>query len=85
MRVKLCAIRDSAVDDYGNIYCFKTTGEAVRAFSDLVQAGDNNNISKHPNDYELFVIGEFDTETAEVIVDSAPRSLIRGADLVKAN
>lgn len=82
MRYVVCVIRDSAADDYGIPYTFKTTGEAVRTFSDVVNKPDvNSQVFNHPDDFELFKIAEYESNTGEFFVDEPPRSLARGADV----
>lgn len=81
MRLVVCVIRDSAADDYGTPYTFKTVGEAVRSFTDIVNRPDeNSNVYNHPQDFELFKIAEYETSTGEFFVGEPPRSLIRGAE-----
>lgn len=81
MRYVVCVIRDSATDDYGVPYTFKTTGEAVRTFTDLVNRPDQNSqVFNHPEDFELFKIAEYESNTGE-FTPEVPRSLGRGADV----
>jgi hypothetical protein len=44
-------------------------GLAIRAFQDNVNAEQENNISKHPDQFTLFKIGEFDDATGEIKTD----------------
>jgi len=66
MRYKVCAIRDRAGDVYSQPMFFNSIGSAVRAFGDEVKrAADNNNLHKHPEDFDLYQVGEFDDNTGE--------------------
>lgn len=65
-----------------------TKGMAIRAFSDLIKARDND-VAKHPEDYALFHLGDFNpTNGALTSADEPSRSmvhLINAIDLVEKN
>ena len=66
MRYKIVAIRDRAIDTFGVPVFVASTGAAIRSFSDEVnRKDDNNNLSKHPEDFDLFLLGEYDDQTDE--------------------
>lgn len=52
---------------------------AVRAFKDEVVKKDGNPLAAHPEDYELHLLGEFDTESGSFSA-SGIQVLIRGKD-----
>lgn len=83
MRYTVCVVRDSAADVYGIPMFLGSVGQAIRSFSDEVQreAADNM-LYKHPEDFELYKIGEYDDAAAEFVLEP-PRSLIRATDCVK--
>lgn len=66
MRYKVCSIRDRAADVYSQPMFFNSLGSAVRAFGDEVKRpADNNNLNKHPEDFDLYHLADFDDETGE--------------------
>jgi hypothetical protein len=66
MRYKIIAIRDRAVDAFGVPIFVANLGGAIRSFGDEVKRVDpTNNMNKHPEDYDLFHIGDYDDSTAE--------------------
>lgn len=66
MRYKVCSIRDRAANVYSQPMFFNSIGSAVRAFGDEVKrVHDNNNLNKHPEDFDLYQVGEFDDELGE--------------------
>lgn len=83
MRYKVVAIRDRAIDAYGQPIFVGSTGGAIRSFGDEVNRKDpNNNIANHPEDFDLFYLGEFDDSTGEF--DSVrPQQIAVGKDLVR--
>lgn len=76
----ICAVRDSAVGAYMQPFTAQSRGAAVRAFVDAVNDGSTP-MNKHPEDYELFEIGEFNEETGVVTPRAVPDSLARAADV----
>lgn len=77
MKHLVCAILDSKVGVYSPPMCFRTKGEAIRSFSDAC-GDDKLPFGKHPADYRLFLIGEFD-DNAGSLSSVSPDPLI-GAD-----
>lgn len=83
MRYKIVAIRDRAIDTFGVPVFVASTGAAIRSFSDEVnRKDDNNNLSKHPEDFDLFLLGEYDDQTGE-FDGCRPSQLAVGKDLVR--
>lgn len=60
----ICAIRDRAVDAFMPPVAAVHIGQVVREFKDAVN-GDGP-FSKHPDDYDLYKVGEFDSSTGSI-------------------
>jgi hypothetical protein len=81
MRYKILAIRDRALDAYGQPFFAPSHGAAIRSFSDEInRASDQNQLFKHPEDFDLFSLGEFDDATGEFEA-TRPTQLAVGKDL----
>jgi len=66
VRFKMVAIRDRAADVYNTPAFVPSLGVAIRSFSDEVNRVDNNNqLNKHPEDFDLFYLGEYDDSSGE--------------------
>lgn len=74
---RLYAVRDAQLEAYGPVLEMRTDGEAVRAFMDEVMRGDGM-ISKHPDDYCLFRIGEFDERSGALVAEVQPVPVMQG-------
>lgn len=59
MKQRIFSVYDVAAGMYKHPIFLRAPGEAVRMFQDLVVAGDND-VGKHPEDYSLVEIGEWD-------------------------
>jgi len=81
MIMRLFSIFDEKVGSYSNPFCANAIGEAIRMFGDLV-LDDKSRIFKHPGDFQLFHIGEFNLESGKLIQESQPVYLSRGNDFV---
>jgi len=62
MRMKICCIHDSKAELYTQPLFFQALGQAVRSFSDACN-DDKSDYAKHPEDYSLWHIGEYDDLT----------------------
>jgi hypothetical protein len=62
--LKILAIRDIKADVYGNPIFAQSVGGAIRSFGDEANKNDGNPIALHPDDFELYLLGEFDQDTA---------------------
>lgn len=81
MKYKVMCVRDRAVDAFSTPFFVRSVGEAVRSFSDEVnRKDDNNQIYKHPEDYDLYLISEFDSDTG-LFSDSKPSMVAVGKDV----
>lgn len=83
MKLFIISVRDSAANAYMPPSFVPAPGVAVRAFRDEVnRAASDNMFYNHPEDVELFLLGQFDPETAKFELEELPRSLVRGKDCV---
>lgn len=80
MNMKLFAIYDTAVGAYMRPFVMQSPGQAIRAFEDMV-SDPNHDIARHPEDYSLFIIGEFNDQTGEIVPES-PGCLMRAHEHV---
>lgn len=64
MKLHIYTVYDSKADAYLKPFFSQSNGAAIRSLTDTVNSGDNNNmITSHPEDYSLFLIGEWDEST----------------------
>lgn len=59
MKLKVFAIHDVKADLYGPPFTMNNQAEALRAFADLAD-DSNTTIGKHPGDYRLMMVAEWD-------------------------
>lgn len=82
MKLKIFACFDCKVEAYGNPFYMKTKGEAIRGFVEVVNDGQSQ-ISKYPEDFTLFELGEYDDSNAKFLLHSTPISIGKGIEFIK--
>lgn len=65
MTVKVFAVFDVKVGAYQAPFVAGAVGQAVRMFGDAVQNRESP-FNKHPEDYRLFLLGEFEDSTGRL-------------------
>lgn len=68
------AVRDQKVSAFGPPMFTRTKAEAVRMFLDACADGGSL-LSKHPTDFQLYMIGSFDDQTG-VLESANPLELL---------
>lgn len=84
MILQVFAVFDSKAGFFGNPFFDQKEGSAIRNFADAVNdtSNPNNMWNKHPEDFSLFCLGEFDNNSGELI-PSLPKSLVTASALSK--
>lgn len=78
---KIFTVRDTKAEAYMDPFYMASRGEAVRSFGDA--ANDTQHpFHKHPEDYVLFELGEYDLGSASFHLHEAPKSLGVALDFV---
>ncbi|AXH73988.1 MAG: nonstructural protein [Microviridae sp.] len=85
MILTVCSVRDRATDSYGNPMFVVAPGQAVRGFADEINRNaPENQLFKHPADFDLFVLGTFNTDTG-LFDCGVPRQIAIGKDMVNVS
>lgn len=84
MRLFVITIYDRAAESYHAPLFFPAIGMAERFFRDECNSGKPDSaISAHPEDYSLYLLGAYETTSAELITEVPPRLLIQGSAAVR--
>lgn len=74
------AVRDRAIDAFGTPIFAQSVGQALRSFSDEVNRADpSNQMNHHPEDFDLYRLAEFETDTGE-FTQTGPEMVSVGKD-----
>ncbi|WNK13736.1 MAG: nonstructural protein [Microvirus sp.] len=78
------AIKDRAVNNYGEPMAMPSEQHAVRWFRDIVNSDPKDSaIARHPDDYDLYQVGEYNEETAALVPNMMPELTARAKDLIQ--
>lgn len=74
MKSKLYSVRDQKVNVFADPFPSPTDGAALRGMQSAVESGQGD-ISKYPEDFDLYCVAEFDPETGTVNPYPQPKHL----------
>lgn len=77
---KIYAIRDSKMEAFNRPFVLPADGAAIRAFQDEINNKDSE-LSKHPEDYDLYCVGLWDEETG-IISEGKTDRIATGESLI---
>lgn len=80
MHLKIFSIRDSKGEIYNQPFFQKTHGEAERNFRELVK-DEKSMISKYPDDFDLYYLGQFDDQTGVIQHLDTPQHVTKAVNL----
>lgn len=82
MRMQMFSVYDKAVGCYMQPFFTRSKGEAIRSFSDAC-SDNNTNFCKHPEDFVLFFIGEYDEDDGCLFSPSSPDKVISAIECTR--
>lgn len=82
--LKVFSIRDAKSEIFMTPFFQKTHGEAERTFKEAVK-NENSLISKYPEDYDLYFLGEYDDQSGKMEILDTPQHLIKAIALKTTN
>lgn len=84
MNLQICCVRDVRGGVFGNPFFVTSIGMAMRQFEDEVnRPEETNTMYKHPEDFELYHLGTFDSRTAQLVSYESPLQLSEGRSCVR--
>lgn len=83
MILKIYSIHDQAAQAFITPFFMHNKALAIRAFSDNINSKEENNISKHPEQYSLFCLGEYDDIKGTIDAYQKPEIIATAIELVE--
>jgi len=81
----IVCVKDRAAEIYNQPFFVPHRNVAVRDFTDEVNRVDPQNpLNKHPDDFDLYLLGQYDDVLGSFIIEGAPTVLVRGKDVVSS-
>lgn len=85
MIYKLFTVKDKALDSYSAPFTQATIEAGLRMWRDLVMFGqEDNRYRRSPEDFTLYMVGEFDDTTAQT-TPAVPVRLASAAEVIAEN
>lgn len=84
MKQPVLCVKDRALDSYNAPWTQTTTAQAVRSFTDEINTDpERSQVAKHPDDYDLYIVGYFENDTGILEPLERPQLVVRGKDLIR--
>jgi hypothetical protein len=86
MLLYVIAVKDRAADMFNRPFFVPHRNIAVRDFTDEVnRSSPDNALNKHPDDFDLYLLGQFDDSNGAFIREGSPTVLVRAKDVVSSS
>ena len=85
MKLNVYSIYDAAASAFAQPFFMHNDGLAIRAFQDNVNTKEDNHISKHPDQFTLFKLAEYEDSTGKFEPLETPKSMALGIELLNAD
>ena len=73
-KLMLYSVYDAKVKYFHNPMFMRNKGEAIRSWQEAAN-DDKSQICRHPSDFDLFEMGEFDDQTGSIQMHKTPESI----------
>ena len=84
MHLFVVCVKDRAAEVFNRPFFVPHRNVAIRDFTDEVnRAAVDNQLNKHPDDFDLYLLGEFNDNTGEFSI-SSPQVLVRAKDVLQS-
>lgn len=83
MKKSVFSIRDNKLGSFGVPVVIDNDAVAIRQFGDIIANGGDNVMTKHPSDFTLYRLGDYDMHTGKFDNLDCPVALATGSDYAK--
>lgn len=84
MNQVILSVKDTAAQAFGRPMFLPTPAVGLRSFREEInRKADDNQMNKHPSDFELYELGSYDDSTG-IIEVCEPRLVARAKDLIES-
>lgn len=77
----LVSVRDRALNAFQPPFSVRAEGEAIRNFQDAINDTNNRHLNQHPDDFDLYVLGQFDDANGALLRFEVPKQIALGKQL----
>jgi len=85
MNLFVVCVKDRAAEVFNRPFFVPHRNVAIRDFTDEVnRSAADNQLNKHPDDFDLYLLGEFNDNTGEFVMNT-PQVLVRAKDVKQSS
>lgn len=82
----IVSVKDRAAEVFNRPFFVPHRNVAIRDFTDEVnRSAADNQLNKHPDDFDLYLLGQFDDNSGTFTAEEAPMVLVRGKDVLQSS
>ena len=82
----IVSVKDRAADVFNRPFFVPHRNVAIRDFTDEVnRSAADNQLNKHPDDFDLYFLGQFDDNSGTFTMEESPLVLVRGKDVLQSS
>lgn len=78
MLLQILVLRDDKSDGFGVPQFVASVGIGTRAFMDAINGSEASDLSKHPEDFTLYHVGEYDDSSCSFNLFPQPKFVVAG-------
>lgn len=79
------SVKDRAADVYARPFFVAHRNVAIRDFTDEVnRSASDNQLNKHADDFDLYLLAQFNDNTGTFLFEEEPVLLVRGKDVLQS-
>lgn len=83
MKKRVYSVRDNKMASFGVPILIDNDAVATRQFGDIITSAGDNVMCKHPADFTLYYIGDYDMTSGKFENVECPVALATGSDFIK--
>lgn len=80
--MKILSVHDAKVNAFAQPFFMRTQAEAMRGWIEVVN-DPSTQFNKHPEDFNLFLLGDFDEDTGVITPLNAPNAVASAISVIK--
>ena len=81
----IVSIKDRAAEVFNRPFFVPHRNVAIRDFTDEVnRSAVDNQLNRHPDDFDLYLLGQFDDNQGSFAMEEVPVVLVRGKDVLQS-
>jgi len=82
--LRLYAVRDRKVGNFSSLLPMRNDATAHRVVQDLLRSAGDSPLTRYPEDFELFALGDIDTDSGHITALEIPEFVLSFKDVLNS-